>query len=57
LPSDPFPPTPFLKKGRGRFVLIYHISVNHGIMPHRTPLPSLFGEGLGVGLNEGLYDE
>ena len=36
-------------KERGRLSLICHSSVNHGIMPIRKPLPSLFGEGLGVG--------
>ena len=52
---DPFPPTPFPKKGRGRLVLICYSFVNHGIMLISTPLPSLFGEGLGVGYYEGGY--
>jgi hypothetical protein len=51
LPLDPFPPAPFPKKGRGSQVLIYHMAVNNGIRPIRTHLPSLVGEGLGVGYN------
>ncbi|MEI7726990.1 MAG: hypothetical protein WCK09_17905, partial [Bacteroidota bacterium] len=49
----PLPPASFPKKGRGRLVLIRHVVINHGIMMIRIPLPSLFGEGLGVGYNEG----
>ena len=47
--SAPFPPDPLPHQGKGEAVLIKRKLVNHRFKPNRIPLPSLFGEGSGVG--------
>jgi hypothetical protein len=47
--SVPLPPDPLPHQGKGETVLIKQKPYNQRFKIIRIPLPSLFGEGLGVG--------
>jgi hypothetical protein len=47
--SAPLPPDPLPHQGKGEAVLIKQKLDNQRLKLNRIPLPSLFGEGSGVG--------